>query len=219
MTREDEDARAELHERVIAVCVTGIAVCVLLAFVVQCARGQLSGVTMAAESSPAASEASASRSIVAPATSSTFARAVAVVAAHEGALANLRETALVYQATLAHGSTDALRLRWLKRHSPRALGLAPCGGGNCRWTPNLRDDDAAPAGLDMPTGWWERARAQQWRLIRQYAQRLVSGAETSLPCREQPTTWGGAVDHLRALREGMKSARCVGTTNEGWIDR
>jgi hypothetical protein len=145
-----------------------------------------------------------------------FAEALAIVAAHEGALSNARDTALVYQATLAHGSTDAQRLRWLRAHSPRALGLAPCARGNCLWSPNLTASDDAPAGLGMPAGWWERARAPQWRAVREYAQALVSERAKERPCREQPTTWGGAVDHARALRLGMRPCHCLGTSNEGW---
>jgi len=140
----------------------------------------------------------------------------AVVATHEGALANLREAALVFQVAESRAKTTAGRLRFLRSHSPRALGLAPCtSGGNCRWTPDLlRNPNEPPAALDAD--WWRAARAEQWQRVQRYALELVYGVETWRPCASPPFTWGYAGDLPGALRRGLVPLGCAGVEQDGF---
>lgn len=145
-----------------------------------------------------------------------LALALAVVAAHEGALDNLRDTDLVWQVVESRASSTAGRLRFLRQHSPRALGLEPCNGRNCVWSVDLlRDPDATPQNTDQ--GYWRSVRAPQWRLIRERAMALVYGAaDDARPCLRAPYTWGGAMDHAGALKRGLRPLGCSGTLNDGF---
>lgn len=147
---------------------------------------------------------------------------LAVVAAHEGALDNLRDTALIWQVLESRRTTDRGRLELLRAHSPRALGLAPCAGGNCRWSVELlRNPHATPASVDA--AYWQRVRAGTWALVMRTAQGLVYGVDTDRPCASAPFSWGyaGDVDSAWSKRR-LVPLGCEGTLNDGfafWRDR
>lgn len=133
--------------------------------------------------------------------------AVSRVSANEGALQNLRETALIWQATESHGTTPAKRLKWLRAHSARVLGDRPCLQGNCNWVKTLKANDAAPQGFNKQ--WWMAARATQWKNIRTLAKQLVLGEVVDRPCVETPSTWGShLLDSENVKREHMRWLNC-----------
>src|SRR5690349_12026903 len=73
---------------------------------------------------------------------------LAVVAAHEGALENTRDTALVWQVVEARALGVQARLNFLRAHSPRALGRKTCNFGNCIWSRELlQAPEQPPASL------------------------------------------------------------------------
>jgi hypothetical protein len=141
---------------------------------------------------------------------------VAVVAAHEGALDNLEDTALVWQVVSSRAETTQGRLAFLRAHSPRALGIRECNGQNCRWSVELlRNPDAPPAAVEK--GWWEKVRAQRWREILRYARGLVYEIDVAEPCLVAPYTWGGAMDVEGAYTDrNLIPIGCGGTLNEGF---
>jgi len=141
---------------------------------------------------------------------------VAVVAAHEGALDNLEDTALVWQVVSSRADTTQGRLAFLRAHSPRALGIRECNGQNCRWSVELLNaPNAHPASVER--GWWEKVRAPRWREILRYARGLVYGIEVAEPCSAAPYTWGGAMDVEGAYKDrNLIPLGCVGTLNEGF---
>lgn len=150
-----------------------------------------------------------------------LALAIAKVAANEASLSATRaDVALIWQVTEGHGSTHAERLAWLTAHSScvmtdRALRRSE-RRTNCRWSRGLRDDDLEPAGWIARWGPWA-AYAPRWARVRLYALRLVRGERRLRPCAERPWTWGGAMDHERALRRGLRRVTCVGTRNAGYV--
>lgn len=141
---------------------------------------------------------------------------VAVVAAHEGALDNLRDTALVWQVVEARARTTSGRLAFLRSHSGRALGLKPCNEGNCAWsTELLRAPSKTPESVDA--GYWRAVRAPQWELVQRKALGLVYGTDADRPCPSAPYTWGGAMDIESAwLKRRLVPMGCHGTLNEGF---
>lgn len=142
---------------------------------------------------------------------------LAVVAAHEGALENLSDTALVWQVVEVNGGDSVIkRLAFLRRHSGRALGLKPCDrAGNCRWSVDLlRAPNAAPPSTDAE--WWHARRAQAWRLVREYAANLVAGGAPWRPCSRPPRTWGYSGDVEKARARGLVPMGCAGTLNDGF---
>jgi hypothetical protein len=147
---------------------------------------------------------------------SQLALELAVVAAHEGALYSLRDTALIYQVLEARASTDRSRLALLRAHSPRALGISPCAGGNCTWSVELlRAPSRPPASMDA--AWWNAARADAWALVQRKALGLVYGVDNDRPCSRAPYTWGGAMDLEGAYdRRGLVPIGCEGTANDGF---
>lgn len=153
-----------------------------------------------------------------------LALAVAKVAANEASLASIRpaEVALIWQVTEARGETSAQRLAWLRAHSSCVLGDGPIGEGrgNCHWTRGLS------ASARQPSGWpahlpWARY-APRWAQVRELARRLVVGEESMRPCPGTPITWGGPMDHERALERGLVPLGCrdpqtgAPTRNEGF---
>ncbi len=165
-------------------------------------------------------------------------RALALTVARVGAneaFGSLADVDLAWQVTEAHGSTNAQRLRWLRRHSRCASG-ADCNRdgeldkndqraadnrpGNAGWSRNLS------WGLDLPWNWswsaraWRTVGAPTWATIQQRAIQLVTGRLVSRPCvrdhRGGPTTWGGDMDVGRARRNGLESVVCRGTRNTGY---
>jgi hypothetical protein len=141
---------------------------------------------------------------------------VAVVAAHEGALDNARDTALVWQVVEARAFTTQARLSFLRAHSPRALGRRQCGVGNCVWSRELLESpDEAPASLS--SAWWNATRALAWMEVRRYASELVYGIELWRPCPVAPYSWGYAGDVESAwLERRLVPVGCEGTLNEGF---
>lgn len=140
---------------------------------------------------------------------------LAVVAAHEGALANLAETALVYQVLESRRTTPGARLRLLRQHSGRALGRKPCGGGNCTWSVELlRAPDSPPASID--SAWWRAAREPAWRAVQRYARGLVYGLDSWRPCPMAPYSWGYAGDLEAAARRGLSPLGCAGVEQDGF---
>lgn len=152
-----------------------------------------------------------------------LALALAQVCANEASLAapTPGDCALIWQAARKHGRTPEARLRWLRRHSSCVLSDRPMRGrekfSNCRWSRHLTAEDAEPEGWDPQTP-WERY-AGRWRRMRRYAAYLVRGGRprAGWPCRRDPDTWGGPMDHRRALNHGMVPLSCQGTRNEGYL--
>lgn len=151
-----------------------------------------------------------------------LALAIAKVAVNEASLERVQaaDVALIYQATLAHGQSARARLRWLERHSSCVLTDRSLRDRelrtNCVWTRGLRDGDAQPEGWPVAIAWSVYVR--RWRSVRRAALELVLGTSSiPLPCVEQPTTWGGAMDHEHALRRGLRRVVCRGTANSGYM--
>lgn len=141
---------------------------------------------------------------------------LAVVAAHEGALDNLRDTALLFQVLESRARTDRGRLALLRAHSPRALGIEPCNGGNCRWSVELlHAPSTTPSSVDA--GYWRTVRAPQWTLVQRKALGLVYGTDSDRPCPVAPWSWGGAMDLSGAwLERRLVPLGCEGTLNDGF---
>lgn len=141
---------------------------------------------------------------------------LAVVAAHEGALDNLRDTALVWQVVEARARTTHGRLGFLRAHSPRALGYKRCTTSNCVWSVELLHDPNVPP-ESLSAKWWNTTRASQWERIRRYAAELVYGVELWRPCLAAPYSWGYAGDLESAwLERRLVPLGCEGTMNEGF---
>lgn len=141
---------------------------------------------------------------------------LACVAAHEGALDNLRDVALVWQVVEAKAVTTSARLKFLRAHSPRALGIKGCVSGNCLWSSELRHNPlATPSSVDA--GFWSRVRARDWALVMRKAQGLVYGIDDDRPCPESPFSWGYAGDLESAWRQrGLIPMGCAGVLNDGF---
>ncbi len=141
---------------------------------------------------------------------------VAVVAAHEGALDNLEDTALIWQVVSHRADTTQGRISFLRLHSPKALGRETCNDQNCVWSVELLNNpDIHPASIAQ--GWWEEVREQSWREILRYARGLVYGIDVSQPCPENPYTWGGAMDVEGAYTDrNLIPLGCVGVRNDGF---
>jgi hypothetical protein len=141
---------------------------------------------------------------------------LAVVAAHEGALDNLRDTALIYQVLEARAVSTAGRIALLRLHSGRALGRKPCEGGNCAWSVELlRNPHATPPSVDA--AYWTRVRAGDWTLVMRKAQGLVYGIDDDRPCLGAPYSWGYAGDLKSAwLDRRLLPMGCAGTLNDGF---
>ena len=161
-----------------------------------------------------------------------LARAVAVVAAHEGALKTLRDVDLIWQSAQFNGDTDAKRLAWLQMHSGRALGIKPCvGESNCLWSGALahgaRVVSAETIKLGkVDPGYWRTVTVPRFERVLARARELVSGAPYERPCPIEPRTWGGvgrdplgADDREHAAGEGLFPIGCVGTLNDGFAPR
>lgn len=139
--------------------------------------------------------------------------AVAHVSVNEGALQRLRETALIWQVTEGHGATNEKRLEFLRKHSPRALGLKPCGGiGNCDWSHQLTRAGTLPAALAV-TGtradWWAIARQGRWEAVLAATEAMVRGADYVRPCKTTPETWGSPrIDGAYAKAHGLCRLHC-----------
>lgn len=147
-----------------------------------------------------------------------LALAVAQVAVNEATLALIQpaDLYLIWQITEGHGDTPGARLAWLRSHSRRVLGIDPCTAGNCLWSAGLTWSDAEPPGWPTALAWRGRYE-RRWRQVREMAARLVRGEEYEPPCVLTPDTWGGPMDHARALAHGMVQVVCAGTANAGYI--
>jgi hypothetical protein len=145
-----------------------------------------------------------------------LALALAVVAAHEGALDNVNDTNLIWQVVEGRAKTIGGRLAFLRAHSPRALGIEPCNGGNCAWSVELLSaPDATPTSVDA--GYWRKVRAEQWDLVRRRARGLVYGIDTERPCAGAVYSWGGSMDVQSAYRDrGLVPLGCEGVANDGF---
>lgn len=141
---------------------------------------------------------------------------LAVVAAHEGALDNARDTALVWQVVEARALTTQSRLNFLRAHSPRALGRKTCSGGNCVWSRELLlAPEEPPASLSA--AWWKATRAPAWEQLQRYALELVYGLELWRPCPAAPYSWGYAGDLQSAwLKRRLVPLGCEGVMNDGF---
>ena len=152
-----------------------------------------------------------------------LALAVAKVCANERSLGAARpaDCALVWQATRRHGETAEERLAWLRAHSSCVLSDREMSArealGNCRWTRHLADSDARPAGWPALVP-WERF-VESWRGMRGFVRQLVLEGRRprgGWPCPVDPDTWGGPMDHARAIAHGLVPVRCEGTRNQGY---
>ena len=141
---------------------------------------------------------------------------LAVVSAHEGALENRRDTALVWQVVEARALTTQARLHFLRAHSPRALGRKSCNVGNCVWSRELLlAPEQPPASLSA--AWWKATRALRWQEVRRYASELVYGIELWRPCPSAPYSWGYAGDLKSAwVERRLVPLGCEGTMNDGF---
>lgn len=141
---------------------------------------------------------------------------LAVVAAHEGALDNRRDTALVWQVVESRSSTTQGRLNFLRAHSGRALGRKTCNFGNCVWSRELlKAPEQPPASLSA--SWWNATRATAWEELRHYASALVYGIELWRPCPAAPYSWGYAGDLKSAwLERRLVPLGCEGVMNDGF---
>jgi hypothetical protein len=156
---------------------------------------------------------------------------VARVAVNEGGFGGQRpdgtralpgaEIALIWQTVRGKGRTTETRHAWLRRHSSCVLTTRELTTrerlGNCAWTRNLRDDDSEPLGWPNRVPW--ARRVARWGVVRAEATSLVRGnpPRYGWPCRQDPDTWGGDLDHAHALAAGMTPLECVGTLNEGYL--
>ena len=140
------------------------------------------------------------------------------MAANEGALWNLRDTALIWQVVENRGDDTKSRTRWLQKHSPRALGLKPCNGAgrNCQWSRNLRKEGTIPAGMAAGGDYWRYKLQPRWLEVLALAEQLVAGTTRDKPCPTPPDTWGGDMDWANAVAHGLVPCGCEGTLNEGW---
>jgi hypothetical protein len=141
---------------------------------------------------------------------------LAVVAAHEGALENTRDTALVWQVVESRALTTQSRLNFLRAHSGRALGRKTCTFGNCLWSRELlQAPEQPPASLSAV--WWNATRANRWEELRRYASELVYGIELWRPCPAAPYSWGYAGDLKSAwLERRLVPLGCEGVMNDGF---
>lgn len=140
---------------------------------------------------------------------------IAKVAANESSMRTPGDVALIHQATMAHGSSVYARLRWLKSHSARVLGgeCDPSKHGNCEWTRHLTWSARRPAGWPSELVDW---RPSRWLRVLRLAWGLLDGHLTLEPCERAPYTWGGKMDHARALKHGLVPLGCEETLNEGY---
>lgn len=139
---------------------------------------------------------------------------LAQVCVNEAGFTSLPDCAMIWQAAERFPDNEQ-SLAWLRRHSRRVLGDRPCRRGNCRWSRNLTDTDARPAGWPSGVRWPVRG----WRRVRRWSYRLVHGLEPLRPCRGRVITWGGDMDTAGALRRGLRRLECTGTRNTGWARR
>lgn len=127
---------------------------------------------------------------------------------------------MVWQVVESWARTTEERLERLRNHSGRVAGLRPCKRGNCRWSRFVRRDGTLPAdvaaGVGMQPGWWEAARETRMRELLERARYLVAGGRYSRPCEGTPVTWGGAMDHGHAKRQGLVPLHCEGVSNTGY---
>lgn len=163
---------------------------------------------------------------------SELALAVARVAAHEGALTNVRDVDLIWQVVRGHGADARERLRWLRQHSPRALGLVPTkawdgNGWSAELSPRALVPASVAAGGDAQlVGYWRAVALPRWRLVLSRAQDLVARDVADGPCPSQPYSWGGvgrvtngADDREAAAARGLFPLGCRGTSNDGFAFR
>lgn len=158
-----------------------------------------------------------------------LAKAVAVVAAHEGALKNLKDVDLVWQTVQFNGDTDEERLRWLRNHSGRSLGLKPCTENNCTWSTSLGKKTLPASVASLGTvdpAYWKKVTAPRFERVYKRAQELVNGATYERPCAIDPHTWGGvgkdplgADDREHAARDGLYPIGCTGVLNDGFAPK
>lgn len=162
--------------------------------------------------------------------------AVAKVCANEASLLSSvpADCALIWQTVRNRGRTSRARLRWLRAHSNCVLGdtppearegdTRPPAGSNCWWTWHLTDSDRAPANFELYQAIsWGPRYAKRWQAMRTMVRALVLGyePEDGWPCPEDPDTWGGPMDHARALENGLIPLGCnvgrSGPVNEGYL--
>ena len=123
---------------------------------------------------------------------------------------------LIWQTTQQHGRTSEARIEWLKLHSSCVNGESapePGSTGNCEWTWHLTRDGEEPANFPME---WDNFRSR-WANILRTADRRVRHNRARRVCRVNPDTWGGPMDHHRAVHRGMIPLNCRGTLNEGYV--
>jgi hypothetical protein len=154
-----------------------------------------------------------------------LALAVAQVCANERSLSSAQpaDCALIWQAVRHHGSTTEDRLAWLTRHSDCVLTDRDMTArellGNCRWSRYLTASDARP--LNWPTNLEWSEHTSRWERMRSFCRGLVAGRTPrgGFPCPLDPDTWGGRMDHDRAISRGMRSASCAaeGLRNQGYF--
>lgn len=149
------------------------------------------------------------------------------VSANEGALQNLPEVSLIWQVVEGSARTAGKRLEFLEKHSPRAMGLVPCGGiGNCEWSRQLDYEGELPpalaaAGVDAL--WWHLTRRDRWLAVLAATDALARGKVVAVPCGRRPVSWGNpnsVHDSAYASRHGLCRLHCGlpsgGLLNDGY---
>lgn len=142
--------------------------------------------------------------------------ALAKVAVNEAGFSSEADVALIYAAAGSMGTSHQTRLNFLRRHSRRVLGDRDCAEGrNCQWTRNLTWSDVQPLGWRSDLRW----SPQRWARVRRWASGFVEGTNRLRACPEVPQTWGGTMDHARAVSRGLRPLGCrtlSGSLNEGY---
>ena len=146
------------------------------------------------------------------------------VSGHEGALVNLREVDLVWQAATFYGSTAEKRIAFLQRHSGRAIGVKPCLDTdiNC-WSAEMDLRGTTPPSVlakgKEASDYWRLVVTPRWLEVVARARELVLGAgygATGAPCAIQPRTWAARWFAHSAAKNGLYPIGCVGVLNDGF---
>lgn len=144
-----------------------------------------------------------------------LALAVARVSVNESGWSSPADAAMIWQATKAHGRTNATRLAWLRRHSWTLFTTLPVPHGNARWTRDLNWEGERPRHWPSNAPAWSHYR-KRWENVLRYALGLVTGRIRNRPCPAGVATWGGSMDSAQAELRGLVPLECEGTLNTGY---
>lgn len=144
-----------------------------------------------------------------------YARALARTTVNEAGPDSPPDMRLIHQAATCNGTRDnGAALRWLRRHSARVNGNAPCASGrNCVWTRNLMWGSTRPVGFPRRVRWFP----VMWSRVRTQALDLARNGDPSHVCPVSIFTWGSARD-FEVNRFGWIRVDC-GARNFGGTTR